>query len=162
MERRKEGVQGVVQGDSDVVKSGAWLGREVVQTSEDRLRQAVAGRDKLSLATQARSESREHDKGIDGAAVRCDELNGSGMPACAQGNERTRCGQGRIMCTNFRRPAQWTSSDAIGWEALQCREMQSHDDNETVNNCHATSTLYAKKNKRSCYALSLVSSCLSK
>jgi len=66
------------------------------------------------------------------------------------------------MCTNFRRPAQWTSSDAIGWEALQCREMQSHDENEMVNNCHATSTLYARKNKRNCYALSLVSSCLSK
>ena len=24
--------------------------------------------------------------------------------------------------------------------------VQSHDENETVNNCHATSTLYARKN----------------
>ena len=65
MERKKKAAWGVGQGDWDIVKSGAWLSKEAVETSEDRLRQAIASRDKLNQARQARSKHIAADRTVE-------------------------------------------------------------------------------------------------
>ena len=135
----------------------------------DRSSMTRHGSEKHSEIDRGRQRSQEKQGDACGLAINFKHDKGSRTgwhDVASSGEHRKVRGpsvrKGRTTCTNFRHPVQWTSSDAIGREALQCREMQSHDENETVNNCHATSTLYARKNIRSCYALSLVSSCLSK
>ena len=141
---------------------GKEKGREARGQSEQRF-----GGDKTTKAETSKGKARnlcehatnsKHDEET--------RYDGAAWPAevrlCHTGREWTRRGQEQNHVHQFQTPSVVDRFRCDWMESFAMREMQSHDENGTVNNCHATSTLYARKNKRTCCILSLVSSCLPK